>query len=155
MLTFVDTIDRLLREQGVSRNKMLTDLGLNKNSMVDWSKRKTIPKATTVLKIADYLNVSASYLCEDISVCLELPHIEIRTEGTTTRVFIDGKELNGIRKISFIQDASESSVVPILQLELVATDMVLNIKKIPELPEVFKEWYVLKNDYDNSSGESL
>lgn len=77
---------------------------------------------------------------------LELPHIEIWTEGTTTRVFIDGKELNGIRKIRFIQDASSESRVPFLQFDLIATDMTLNVKRIPELPDVFKEWYELKAD---------
>ena len=85
----------------------------------------------------------------------EIPHIEIRTQGTTTHVFIDGKELNGVRKISFIQDASEASRVPRVQFELDATDMVLNVKRIPELPEAFKEWYVPIDDYDNISGEDL
>ena len=84
-----------------------------------------------------------------------IPHIEIRTRGTRTHIFIDGKELNGVRKVSFTQDASEASGIPILQLQLDASDMTLNVKRIPELPDVFKSWYVLNDDYDNTSGESL
>lgn len=64
MSFFVDTIDGLLKEKGISRNKMLTDLHLNKNSMVDWNKRGTIPKANVVSEIAEYLGVQITELLE-------------------------------------------------------------------------------------------
>ena len=57
MGSFVDNVIKELERKGITKNKMLTDLGLSKNSFVDWKKRGTIPNAATVLRIAEYLSV--------------------------------------------------------------------------------------------------
>lgn len=62
MTTFLKTVLSLLNQKGVSRNKMLTDLHLGKNSFVNWEKRGTIPGGDTLNKIAEYFNVSTDYL---------------------------------------------------------------------------------------------
>ena len=61
-MNFVDRILELLAQHGISKNKMLTDLHLSKNSIVDWGKRGTIPSGETLSKIAAYFNVSTDYL---------------------------------------------------------------------------------------------
>ena len=59
---FIETLKGLMSEKKVTTNKMLTDLGLGKNSMVNWTKRGTIPNGETLQKLADYFNVSVDYL---------------------------------------------------------------------------------------------
>lgn len=58
----VDTILTLISEHGITKNKLLLDLGLGKNSFVNWTDRGTSPSGETLSKIADYFNVSVDYL---------------------------------------------------------------------------------------------
>ena len=58
----VDKILLLINDKGISKNKMLTDLGLSKNSFVNWEKRGTSPSGETLSKIAAYFKVSTDYL---------------------------------------------------------------------------------------------
>ena len=62
MNNFVDNVTDLLKSKKISKNKLLTDLGLNKNSFVDWNKRGTIPSASVVSAIAEYLGTTVSAL---------------------------------------------------------------------------------------------
>lgn len=43
MTDFLKNVFALLQQKGVSKNKMLTDLKLGKNSFVNWENRGTIP----------------------------------------------------------------------------------------------------------------
>jgi transcriptional regulator with XRE-family HTH domain len=54
----------LIAKRGITKNKMLTDLHLSKNSINDWINRGTIPSGETLSKIAAYFNVSLDYLLE-------------------------------------------------------------------------------------------
>ena len=62
MTKFLETVLSLLSKKGVSKNKMLTDLELGKNSFVNWENRGTIPGGNTINKIAEYFEVSTDYL---------------------------------------------------------------------------------------------
>ncbi|MBQ6634790.1 MAG: helix-turn-helix domain-containing protein [Lachnospiraceae bacterium] len=62
MSLFVDNILELIKDRGITKSKFLSDLGLNRNSLIDWNKRGTIPNADTVSAIADYLEVPIGYL---------------------------------------------------------------------------------------------
>lgn len=58
-------LERLLIEinkAGITKNKLLTDLKLSKNSFVAWENRGTIPSGETLDKLADYFNVTTDYL---------------------------------------------------------------------------------------------
>lgn len=70
---------------------------------------------------------------------MSAPHIEINQDGITAEIFIDGKKLNGVRKIGFEYECKNH--VPVLKLELLATDMSIDTQVIPELPEVYKGFY--------------
>ncbi len=59
---FLDRVLLLIKQKKVSKNKLLTELGLGKNSFVDWAENGNIPSGTTLEKIADYFNVSIDYL---------------------------------------------------------------------------------------------
>lgn len=45
---FVDRVLDLLKQKGVSKNKMLTELNLNRNSFVNWIERNTVPSGETL-----------------------------------------------------------------------------------------------------------
>ena len=62
MNPFVESVTTLLKQKKITKNKLLTDLGLNKNSFVDWNKRGTIPSASVVSAIAEYLGVDTNIL---------------------------------------------------------------------------------------------
>lgn len=59
---FVDVLEKLLREKGVTAAKMLSDLGMNKSSVLNWKTRGTVPSGATLQRIADYFGVSVDYL---------------------------------------------------------------------------------------------
>ncbi len=62
MNPFVEIVTQLLKEQKISKNQMLKDLNLSRNSFVDWNKRGTIPNAKVVSAIADYLGTTITTL---------------------------------------------------------------------------------------------
>lgn len=59
---FAERLISLLKEKKITSAKMLSDLGLGKNQITYWKKNGNVPSATTVEKIAKYLNVSTDYL---------------------------------------------------------------------------------------------
>ncbi|NCB31872.1 MAG: hypothetical protein EOM66_10760, partial [Clostridia bacterium] len=61
----MDAIDRILgliQTSDITKNKMLTDLKLSKNSFVNWKKRGNVPPGDVLSQIADYFGVSVDYL---------------------------------------------------------------------------------------------
>ena len=69
-----------------------------------------------------------------------MAHIEIKSQGIFGTVFVDGKEVNGVRKVSY--EISVDGKVPIVKLELLGTDVSIDSNGvIPELPDVFKPFY--------------
>lgn len=61
-MVFLQRVLDLIDSFGISKNKLLTDLGINKSAFVDWDRRSTIPSGDVVAKIADYFHVSTDYL---------------------------------------------------------------------------------------------
>ena len=61
-MNFVEIVLDLINKNGITKNKMLTDLKLGKNSFVNWIERGTIPNGETLSKISEYFNVSTDYL---------------------------------------------------------------------------------------------
>ena len=59
---FIERLNNLLNEKKVTKNKFLSDIGLNKSSLINWSQRGTIPSGEILLKIANYFDVSVDYL---------------------------------------------------------------------------------------------
>ncbi len=61
-MNFIDILLELLKKNGITKNKLLSDLQLGKNSFVNWSSRGTIPSGETLQRIADYFGVTVDYL---------------------------------------------------------------------------------------------
>ena len=43
---FLQRVTELINDRGITRNKLLADIGLNKNSFVVWESRGTVPERT-------------------------------------------------------------------------------------------------------------
>lgn len=65
---FINRVMSLISERGISKNRLLNDLSLNKNSFVNWQERGSIPSSDTVKRIADYFNVTIDYLLGNTDV---------------------------------------------------------------------------------------
>jgi transcriptional regulator with XRE-family HTH domain len=61
-MTFIDRLEALLKEKGVSQKSLAEYIGIRNPSISDWKKEGTIPRADVAIKIAEYLNVSVEYL---------------------------------------------------------------------------------------------
>lgn len=82
MNNFLVNTTQLLKEKNITKNKLLTDLHLSKNSFVDWKQRGTVPSATVVISIAKYLDVSPSYLLQPINnKTTKIGGIVVKTNG--------------------------------------------------------------------------
>lgn len=73
---------------------------------------------------------------------MAIPKIEIKQDGTRTFVYMDGKQIHGVRGIHF--DRTTDDDVPILKLDILVADMELDCVAIPKLPEVFEPFYEAK-----------
>lgn len=93
MSDFLTNVTTLLKEKNITKNKLLTDLHLSKNSFVDWKRRGTIPSAKVVSAIAEYLDVTLSDLmgvAEDDSL------LETFSEKLTHQLTISGKSISDL-----------------------------------------------------------
>ena len=71
------------------------------------------------------------------------PQILIQTDGIqNTKVFVDGKELTGVAGIKFLQNYKENKGLPVLQIDLKATNVTLDAKMLPALPEPNNGQYI-------------
>ena len=63
-MTFYEKYLSLCRKAGKSPSAVANAIGLNNSSVTYW-KRGSLPKAGTVVKLADYLGVPADYLIDE------------------------------------------------------------------------------------------
>lgn len=61
-MDFIERLEKLLKEKGVSASRMCLDIGLSKDAAHIWKKRNSLPTSGNLKKIADYFGVSTSYL---------------------------------------------------------------------------------------------
>ena len=59
---FIERLNALLKEKGVTRKCFLEDVGMGRNAFYHWEKDGTVPTNATFKAIADYFNVSVEYL---------------------------------------------------------------------------------------------
>ena len=59
---FLERVLNEISKMGVTRAKMLKDLGLNHNAFAKWSDPTCTPNGATLSKIASYFNVTVDYL---------------------------------------------------------------------------------------------
>lgn len=59
---FISRLIGLISEKGISKNKMLKDLGLGAGTLATWQARNSIPNGEILSRLADYFNVTTDYL---------------------------------------------------------------------------------------------
>lgn len=64
-MDFYDKLEYLVDERGITKNKLLTDLKLNRNSAQNWQKQGSKPRTETMAVIAEYFNVTVESLSDD------------------------------------------------------------------------------------------
>ena len=70
---------------------------------------------------------------------MKKPKILIKTDGIRAKVYVDGKELHGVKAYKFTHNAVEG---PTLHLSMVGTDVTLEALVIPALPEIYRNFYI-------------
>lgn len=74
------------------------------------------------------------------------PLVEIRSNGSGTRVYIDGNEIELVESVSFEFDPMRN-LNPILTLRIRACNFCITTNTIPNLPAPWAEFYEFKPKY--------
>ena len=61
-MSFVERLDLLIAEKGISRHKFCSKMGIGKNSVASWEIRGNTPDGEVLKKIANYFDVTVDYL---------------------------------------------------------------------------------------------
>jgi transcriptional regulator with XRE-family HTH domain len=61
-MSFTDRLLDLIKEKGITTKKFLLDLDVNKNAMINWTKRGSTPNGEILKRMADYFDVSVDFL---------------------------------------------------------------------------------------------
>lgn len=56
-------IKKIIFEKNIKQNQMAKDLAINTTTLNNYANEKTEPDIKTLIKIADYFDVSLDYLC--------------------------------------------------------------------------------------------
>lgn len=59
---FLTRVKELIKSHGITKNKLLVDVGINTSAFTNWENRNTVPSGEVIAKIADYFHVSTDYL---------------------------------------------------------------------------------------------
>lgn len=57
-----ERLQSLLQEEGITVNKLATDLGISNSVVYYWVQGKTTPNADYIIAISDYFNICTDYL---------------------------------------------------------------------------------------------
>lgn len=61
-MLFTQIVEKLIKDRGITKSKMLKDLKLGVGTFATWESRGTIPGGEIIAKLADYFCVSTDYL---------------------------------------------------------------------------------------------
>lgn len=119
-------LKRLMAEisnSGVTKHKMLTDLGINHNAFAKWNKPGCFPNGETLSKIASYFGVSTDYLlCRTdiretsdrragmpvVSQLIAKKYAELDSHGKNTVNYVINSELARIRQLEQARAATRN-----------------------------------------------
>ena len=102
-MTFINRLNSLLSENGITKNKLATDLGLGSGTIATWEKRGTIPKGEHLSRIANYFGVTVDYLISDSDVKEKTPAI---SESDLTE-----EELELVRMFRSLSEESKAIIM--------------------------------------------
>lgn len=59
---FIDRLEKVLKDKGISKTELAEKNGIRRPTISDWKKNGAVPSGDVCLKIAKYLGVSAEWL---------------------------------------------------------------------------------------------
>ena len=77
---------------------------------------------------------------------LNPPSVCIENEGSITKVYVNGKEIEGVTGIQFVHDKNAYGDWPKMSIELMTQKVTLKTRQVPELPEFYAPFYVAIDD---------
>ena len=92
MVSFIERLNLLCKEKGISISKMIKDLGMANGNVTRWNKG-SVPTGDNLTKIADYFNVSTDYLLG-------------KTEKRKAPEGLTAKDLETLARIKYLQEHS-------------------------------------------------
>lgn len=98
---FIDMLEKTLEEKKISMNKLAKSTGIPQSSTIKWKQGST-PGIDKLVKICQYLNVSADYLLE-----LEPPDPPPQELNTKEKLIIEYYRAADERGREYIFDAAE------------------------------------------------
>ena len=144
-------LKKLREDRGLNQYEVAGQLGISQNYYCDIENgvRQKDLKVNTLIKLSEILEVPAETLIseeivlkdkikKELNERIRPPHIVIKTDWVSTEIFVNGKRLERVKKVSFSKDGMN---MPVLSIDLVATDVTIDSNVIPELPEVFRGYY--------------
>ena len=105
-MVFYEKLMYLIEERKITKNKLLTDLKLNRNSIQNWQKQGSKPRTDTMAQIADYFNVSVDYL-------IGRADSEINRENPGG-VVLNEKERDFIFEFRRLSDSEKDSILTVI-----------------------------------------
>lgn len=82
---FADILKRLLAEKKISFAKLGRAVGVTKQTISEYCKGNTVPKADTLIKIAEYFGVSPDYLLTGVEPQDKREHQELNLSGAAIK----------------------------------------------------------------------
>lgn len=109
---FVERLNAIMKERGVTRSKLLTDLKMGKNQFKVWEAGSK-PTAATVSAIAAYFNVSPDYLMGNDTLMEQadlVPNVKDTTEQEKAllNMFRSTSEEGRLRIIQAVMNITDS-----------------------------------------------
>lgn len=92
MVSFIERLNLLCKEKGISISKMIKDLGMANGNVTRWN-NGSVPTGDNLTKIADYFGVSTDYLLG-------------KTEKRQAPEGLTAKDMETLEKFKFLQENS-------------------------------------------------
>ncbi len=73
------------------------------------------------------------------------PIIHIENTGSLTKVFLNGKQIDGVVSIAFSHSVYEHKKFPTVKIELMADKVHIGTHQIFDLPDIYHPYYVLSD----------
>lgn len=68
MTTFGEKLRQLMENNNVKQQELADKLNVKRGSVSNWTTNRRCPDAETIVKIADYFNVTVDYLLKDTEI---------------------------------------------------------------------------------------
>ena len=83
-----------------------------------------------------------------------LPEIRIETDGVTSHIYINDKEVEGVIGYHLHHDRGEEFPLPVLNIDIIGARMQVNTRLVPAMPEPLKSYYT-QIDYGQAEYDIL